>query len=320
MISLIVIGRNEGWRLRKCFESIRAAVRENGIDKYEVIYVDSRSTDGSAETAKAYGIAKVFSITGTCNAAIARNIGAREAIGDVLFFIDGDMEIVSDGLAELYSVDRGLCYPFVSGNWLDYHYRNIRSCKPESIEPKSEMQKDRYEIVVGGLFLIERNLWEEVGGMKTNMRRSQDWELAIRLARKGVPLLRRNVMLAKHHTVLPDKSIRRAWGLLLSGEKYYRAVILRDHWSYLQQWKHFVRTNYTFLALWSVIVPTSLATSPWVLGAYPLLVFVRSLRRARGDVGAALGIFSIVVAYEVTLLLAILFFRPRERALEYKTV
>lgn len=320
MISFIVIGRNEGWRLNRCFESIHKAVEQNVIKEYEVIYIDSRSTDGSVELAKKCGVDKVFSITGTCNAAIARNIGAREAVGDVLFFIDGDMEILPDGLAKLYSVDKGIPYPFVSGNWINYHYRNPMSCSPETIEPKRTMKKDRYEILVGGLFLIERELWEKAGGMKTNMRRSQDWEFAIRVARRGVPLLRKNIMLAKHHTILADKNIKRAWSLLLSGEKYYRAVILREHWTYPGQWKHFVRTNYTFVALWSGIVPLSLVASPWMLGLYPLLVFVRSLTRAKGAVGEALGIFGIVTLYEVTLLFAVLFFHPRAKALEYKTV
>ena len=85
MISFIVIGRNEGWRLEKCFKGIYNFVDEEKITDYEVIYVDSRSTDDSIELSKQYGNTKTILITGECNAAIARNIGAKEASGDFFF-------------------------------------------------------------------------------------------------------------------------------------------------------------------------------------------------------------------------------------------
>ena len=38
----------------------------------------------------------ILVVTGEVNAAIGRNTGAKNAIGDILFFIDGDMELVTD--------------------------------------------------------------------------------------------------------------------------------------------------------------------------------------------------------------------------------
>lgn len=93
MISFIIIGRNEGWRLEKCFTSVFKTIKKDNIESFEVIYVDSKSTDNSVNVAKSYEEIKVFQIVGVCNAAIARNVGAKEAKGDILFFIDGDMEI-----------------------------------------------------------------------------------------------------------------------------------------------------------------------------------------------------------------------------------
>jgi len=40
MISFIVIGKNEGWKLTKCFESIFNTVAYNQVMNYELIYVD----------------------------------------------------------------------------------------------------------------------------------------------------------------------------------------------------------------------------------------------------------------------------------------
>ncbi len=89
--SFIVIGKNEGWKLSLCFQSILNCIEKNRIDNYEIIYVDSRSTDDSIERAKKIPNIKIFSIIGKCNAAIARNIGCKEAQVDILFFFDGDM-------------------------------------------------------------------------------------------------------------------------------------------------------------------------------------------------------------------------------------
>jgi glycosyltransferase involved in cell wall biosynthesis len=79
MISFIIIGRNEGWKLTKCLQSVFETIAYNKLKNAEVIYVDSKSTDDSIERAKAFDKVKVLLITGECNAAIASNIGAKEA-------------------------------------------------------------------------------------------------------------------------------------------------------------------------------------------------------------------------------------------------
>ena len=58
-------------------------------------------------TGKNFNEVKIYIITGKFNAAIARNIGAKEAKGDV-FFIDGDMEILPDFLPLVYNEKWGL--------------------------------------------------------------------------------------------------------------------------------------------------------------------------------------------------------------------
>ena len=53
LVSVIVIGRNEGERLRACLQSV--ARMTTGDWEIEVIYVDSGSRDGSPELAAAMG-------------------------------------------------------------------------------------------------------------------------------------------------------------------------------------------------------------------------------------------------------------------------
>ena len=53
LVSIVVIGRNEGPRLRRCLESI-AQINHPGFET-EVIYVDSGSTDNSLALAEEFG-------------------------------------------------------------------------------------------------------------------------------------------------------------------------------------------------------------------------------------------------------------------------
>ena len=90
MISVVVIGKNEGERLTACLRSVRDAMRSLS---YELLYVDSRSTDDSILRAGKEG-AKVYRLTGDeTNAGLGRMIGANEAQGEWILFLDGDMEL-----------------------------------------------------------------------------------------------------------------------------------------------------------------------------------------------------------------------------------
>jgi GT2 family glycosyltransferase len=98
-LGVVVIGRNEGDRLRRCLDSI--------IGKADhVVYVDSGSTDGSVAMSRAKGISVVELDMGTpFTAARARNEGFRRLLDDqpdldYVFFVDGDCEVVDGWLGK----------------------------------------------------------------------------------------------------------------------------------------------------------------------------------------------------------------------------
>jgi len=102
-ISVVVIGRNEGERLRRCLQSVFAMEKDSF--ETEVIYVDSGSTDGSTELAKAMGAQAISLKPERPSAALGRNAGWRAATGGIVLFLDGDTilhpRFVIDSLAEL---------------------------------------------------------------------------------------------------------------------------------------------------------------------------------------------------------------------------
>lgn len=102
LVSVVVIGRNEGKRLERCLQSIAAMVRDGFTT--EVIYADSGSVDDSIALAEASG-AKVIALhPERPTAALGRNAGWRAAQGEIILFLDGDTildpRFVVDSLAE----------------------------------------------------------------------------------------------------------------------------------------------------------------------------------------------------------------------------
>jgi GT2 family glycosyltransferase len=92
-IGVVVIGRNEGARLRRCLQSLQAL-------QLHTVYVDSGSADGSVALSRSCGIAVVeLDRAAPFTAARARNAGFEVLTRahpelDYLFFLDGDCEVV----------------------------------------------------------------------------------------------------------------------------------------------------------------------------------------------------------------------------------
>lgn len=102
-IGAVIIGRNEGERLRACIESVLG-------EGLMAVYVDSGSVDGSVATARSYGL-RVIELDPSVpfTAARARNAGAdffyeRFPQLPYLHFVDGDCELVAGWVSRARAV------------------------------------------------------------------------------------------------------------------------------------------------------------------------------------------------------------------------
>jgi GT2 family glycosyltransferase len=95
-ISVIVPVRDGGEAFARCLAGLTA------LDPapLEVLVVDDGSRDASADAAKGAG-ARVVTMAATRGPAAARNLGARHARGDVLFFVDADVAVRPDAIAHV---------------------------------------------------------------------------------------------------------------------------------------------------------------------------------------------------------------------------
>lgn len=105
LISVVVIGRNEGERLETCLRSVQSA--DTSGFTIELIYVDSDSSDGSPERARRCGAKVVIAQSMRPSAASGRNAGWRATRGQYVLFLDGDTilepQFLSSALDEMES-------------------------------------------------------------------------------------------------------------------------------------------------------------------------------------------------------------------------
>lgn len=195
-VGVVVIGRNEGERLRRCLESIAGLAQS-------VVYVDSGSTDGSVALARQMGFEAVeLDMTEPFSAARARNAGYAALVRNTpdtayVQFVDGDCELASDWLAVAQdALERRHELAAVAGR--------LRERAPEAsiYNRLGEMEWNFLGTgdvgTVGGIFMVRRKAFDSVAGFDSTVRAGEEPEFCQRLSRAGWMITRLGVDMAWH--------------------------------------------------------------------------------------------------------------------------
>ena len=99
MVSFLIPARNEGASISNLLASISNLLEATSL-RYEVIVVDDGSTDDTVEKASLFNFVKLVEVTepplvGTNGKSNALSIAAGRALGEVLVFLDADVEVGS---------------------------------------------------------------------------------------------------------------------------------------------------------------------------------------------------------------------------------
>ena len=201
----MIIGRNEGERLLRC---IKSALPQSDA----VVYVDSGSSDGSVENARALG-AKVIELDRSVpfSASRGRNAGfaALREIGvfDCVQFVDGDCEVldgwISSGSTFLIENDQfAACCGLLREREPDASiYNGI--CDVEWSVKTGESD------ACGGVAMYRVSALEAVGGFDPSVAAGEERELCGRLRAKGFRVMRLNAPMATHDAAM--KSFSHWW-------------------------------------------------------------------------------------------------------------
>jgi GT2 family glycosyltransferase len=198
-LGIVVIGRNEGDRLRACFASLP-------MHACRVVYVDSGSTDGSLEAARGAGAHVVeLDMSIPFTAGRARNAGLvalrllSPAI-EFVQFVDGDCELRKDWLRKaLGFMRRHPRYGVVCGRVRERHpdssvYNGL--CDMEWNVPPGEAK------ACGGNALMRMSALRRVGGFRDELIAGEEPELCLRMRRAGCGVYRMAAEMVLHDAAM----------------------------------------------------------------------------------------------------------------------
>jgi GT2 family glycosyltransferase len=203
-ISVVVIGRNEGTRLSRCLESVRQAHWQDL--RWELVYVDSHSSDGSPDAARWLG-ARVLSLGDQppC-AAAGRNIGWRAARGALVLFLDGDTQLDAQFIARALAVLRA--EPRLVAVWGHRRESNpAQSIYTRVLDLDWVFAPGRVDYF-GGDALVRRQALADVGGFDDTLVAGEEPELCRRLRAAGWQIEHIDAPMTRHDLAITTV---RAW-------------------------------------------------------------------------------------------------------------
>lgn len=315
MISFIIIGKDESKTISLTIESIKEYINYNSINNHEIIYVDSRSSDNSIDIVKKFEEVIIVTVLGELNAAIARNIGAEIAKGDIFIFLDGDMEIEKEFHDCIFEKNE-LVYPFISGQLYNIFYnQNWKEIDHNYLFPN--LNKDIYSVTTGGYFIIEAKLWFLEKGMNTKFKRAEDLDLGLRLAKRGIPLFRKKNLFVKHHTIdYQNKS--KIWKMLFNGSYLYSTSLLyREHLFNACIYKGLIRKESSFIILILSLFLTFVTPMSIIIYFFALSTRVFLQRKVKGN-SNVISRFVFLAIKDIMTLFGFFSFFPKKKLLKYK--
>ena len=220
-VTIVVPVHNGGEKFRMCLSSLAAC--DPGPE--EVIVVADGESDGSWRLAQEFGW-RVLKIPETGGPARARNLGAKNAAGDILFFIDADVTVSPDAVDRVksaFSDDPQLAAmigsydaePFEK-NFLS-QYKNLFH---HYVHQRSSTDASTFWGACGAM--RRKEFWE-LGGFDENYRHPsiEDIELGYRLKRQGFRMRLSKQLMVKH---------LKHWSVvsLLKADFFFRALPWTD--------------------------------------------------------------------------------------------
>jgi glycosyltransferase involved in cell wall biosynthesis len=226
IVSIVIIGRNEGQRLIDCLKSIKK--NDFTPELLEVIYVDSNSTDNSKEQAKLLGAA-VFSVNSAQpTAALARNIGWQNSKAPYVLFLDGDTILDPSFLQKAVKEFSDPKIAVVFGNRREINPKHTiynRILDLDWIFPTG------YTDFCGGDALIRRSVLLEINGYDPKLIAGEEPEMCRRIREKGYLVLHIDHAMTSHNLAMKTskqyllRAIRTGYAYAKLSEKFKNTSI-----------------------------------------------------------------------------------------------
>ncbi|MDE1175185.1 MAG: glycosyltransferase [Edaphobacter sp.] len=266
-VSVVVIGRNEGERLRRCLSSVFAMDR-TGFET-EVIYVDSGSTDGSTELARSMGAQAIVLKPERPSAALGRNAGWRAAVGDIVLFLDGDTVLhprfVVDSLSEFQNQEVAVVW----GHRRELYPKSSIYIRTLDLD---WVYAPGWTLYCGGDALFLREVLAKVEGFDETLIAGEEPELCRRISSLGFRILHVDRPMTGHDLAIHHW--RQYWKRSARAGHAYAEVSERYRDTEQAFWTGESKRNRNRAIMWSGITVISAITALWIHHLWPIGILV----------------------------------------------
>ena len=194
-VGVVVIGRNEGERLRRCLESLQT-------ESVPIVYVDSGSTDGSVELARRFQVEVVeLDSVRPFAAGRARNEGFEACVRThpelaCIMFVDGDCEVVAGWLTTARATLAARPdLAVVCGRRREIHPERSVYNRLADLEWDTPVG---LVAACGGDAMFRVADFQKVGGFNASAKAGEEPELCQRLREAGGKIARIDVEMTRH--------------------------------------------------------------------------------------------------------------------------
>jgi cellulose synthase/poly-beta-1,6-N-acetylglucosamine synthase-like glycosyltransferase len=265
-VAVVVIGRNEGERLTRCLESIRAASYPQ--DAIDVVYVDSDSRDDSVERARRLGANVIVVHPERPSAALGRNAGWRATSAPFVLFLDGDTILDPEFITvAMKSFEKANC-AVVFGHRRELYPEQSIYNRVFDLDWVSPIGRSDY---CGGDALMRRSVLEEVGGYDATLIAGEEPELCQRIRSRGYTVLHIDQPMTGH-----DLAIHRFgqyWKRAFRTGFAYAEIAERFADTKMPLWTHEANVNAVHALGVIGVASTSLVASIAFVSMTPLVLF-----------------------------------------------
>ncbi len=268
-VSVVVIGRNEGERLLRCLDSVVNA--HWGQTTYELIYVDSRSTDGSVARARALGATALVVSDAKPNAAKARNLGWQAASGEFILFLDGDTQLHPDFVTHALAT---LTNPALCAAWGHRRESNPGQSLYTKVLDLDWVYPTGRTLYFGGDVLVRRAALAQVNGFDVTLNAGEEPELCARLRAAGWEIEHIDVPMTQHD--LAVNTFRAYWLRAYRSGIAYAEVAQRMKLRGDVLWQHEAQRDFRHGLVFSVS-PLLFAAALWLSPALALALLALAL-------------------------------------------
>ena len=236
LVSVVVIGRNEGPRLAACLKSVRA-MRVAGFGA-EIIYVDSDSSDGSPQQAASMGARVIRVKPERPSAALGRNAGWKAARGRYILFLDGDTLLHPDFVGRAVAQLRDPGIAIVWGHRRESTPQQslyVRVLDLDWIYAPGDSE------FCGGDAMMRREVLEQVDGFDQSLIAGEEPEMCRRIRARGHRIVHIDAPMTRHD--LAVKTFRAYWRRAFRAGHAYAEIAARYRASPDPLWQREAKRN-----------------------------------------------------------------------------